>query len=217
MSATGCVAIIPVKPLPAALGRLAEVLDGPRRGALQAAMLADVLEACTRAARIDNIIVVTNDPGAAMVAGRVGARVIDDHQPPRGINPAVERGLTKAREYDTALVLTADLPQVTPVALDGLIVAARSRALALVPSADGTGTNAMLMRPPGVIAARLGPDSLARHVAQARTRGIDWEVIPVAALAVDVDRPDDLMRVVESGACGVEFTRAWRVVGGVGV
>jgi 2-phospho-L-lactate guanylyltransferase len=205
VSASGCIA----------LGRLAEVLDGPRRRALQAAMLADVLNACMHADAVGETYVVTNDPGAATVAASFGAGVLADHTPPRGMNPAVEIGLAhaNARHAEAALVLTADLPQATASALEGLLRASAGWPITLVPSDDGTGTNAMVLRPPGALSPRLGPDSLARHTAAAERTGRAHQVVPVAALAVDVDHPEDLLKVVDSGACGVEFTRAWRVVG----
>ena len=215
MSGERCAAIVPVKPLATALGRLADILDGPRRRALQAAMLADVLTACMHAELLGETYVVTNDPGAATVAGSRGARVLSDCVPPNGVNPAVEIGLAHLASagVDAALVLTADLPQVTPAALDGLIHASRACPVTLVPSHGGTGTNAMVLRPPRAIAAQLGPDSLRLHQHQADENGLEGQVVPVAALAVDVDRPEDLLSVVESGTCGLEFARAWRVVG----
>jgi len=215
MSSGSCSAIVPVKPLVEALGRLSEILDGPRRRALQAAMLADVLDACMHAELVDETFVVTNDAAAATVAGTCGARVLNDYVPPRGVNPAVEVGLSHAVSdgVETALVLTADLPQVTPAALDGLIGAARDWPVTLVPSSSGTGTNAMVLRPPDVIGPHLGLGSLALHQEAAATVGVECHVAPVPALAVDVDHPDDLLAVVESGESGIEFARAWRVVG----
>lgn len=215
MSAGGCSALVPVKPLTEALGRLSHVLDGPRRRALQAAMLADVLDACTHASHVEETFVVTNDPGAARVASTFGARVVNDHVPPRGVNPAVALGVDHLARIgtETVLVLMADLPQVTSTALDDLVVASRGWAVTLAPSSNGTGTNAMVVRPPQAIAAQMGLGSLARHQAAARLVGVSCQTVSTPALAVDVDHPDDLLAVVASGDSGLEFARAWRVVG----
>lgn len=208
-------AIIPVKPLETSLRRLAEVLDGPRRRALQAAMLADVLGACMHASRLTATYVVTADVGAAVIAGTFGARLVEDHSPPQGMNPAVERGQAQAIAdgYRSALVMTADLPQITPAAIDGIIEAAGSFEATLVPSESGTGTNAMLLRPPDVLRPEFGAGSLGRHVAQAGVTRIEHQVLEVANLAVDVDTPEDLLDAVRSGAVGMEFARACRVLG----
>lgn len=215
MSQELCTAIIPVKPLVEALGRLSDILDGPRRRALQAAMLADVVDACMHAENVEQTFVVTNDPGAATVASTFGARVLNDYMPPRGVNPAVGLGLAHlgALGAETAMVLTADLPQVTSAALDRLVEASRDWPVTLVPSSSGTGTNAMVLRPPNVIGPRMGVGSLTLHQDAAAAAGLQCQVVPVAALALDVDHPDDLLAVVESGDSGIEFARAWRVVG----
>ena len=63
-----------------------------------------------------------------------------------------------------ALVLTADLPLLHPDDIDAIVAAGSAeRSVLIVPSHEGTGTNAMLLRPPQALAPRLGPDSLARH------------------------------------------------------
>ena len=208
-------AVVPVKPLTEALGRLADMLDPPRRRALQAAMLADVLGACMHASRIGTTYVVTADAGAATIAGGAGAVLIADLRPPRGINPAVARGQYRAREggHERLLILTADLPQVTPEALDGIIDAGESVPVTLVPSRSGTGTNAMVLSPPDALAPEFGEDSLARHVARADAAGVAYQIVEAARLATDVDTPEDLLDVLRAGEMGMEFARACRVLG----
>ena len=70
-------------------------------------------------------------------------------------------------------MLTADLPLMRPEDIEAILAAgAPGRSALIVPSHEGTGTNAMLLRPPTALAPRLGPDSLARHTAQASRRGL---------------------------------------------
>ena len=45
--------------------------------------------------------------------------------------------------------------------------------MTIVPDRHGTGTNALLLSPPDVIAPAFGPDSRARHVAIAERAGVD--------------------------------------------
>jgi len=54
-------AVIPVKPIDKALGRLAPVLRPGERRALQAAMLADLLDACRDSVAVVHTFVVTSD------------------------------------------------------------------------------------------------------------------------------------------------------------
>lgn len=199
----GVWAVIPVKPLRGALRRLRAALPAPVRRELQVAMLTDVLGACAGARGLAGVLVVTSDPDAAALAGRAaGARVIGDHDPPRGMNAAVARGLAAvaAAGAEAALVLTADLPLARPEDIDAIVAAAPpAPAAVLVPSRDGTGTNGLLARPPVALAPRLGPGSLARHVGQAGRRGLALERLSLPRLALDIDTPDDLAALVAAG------------------
>jgi 2-phospho-L-lactate guanylyltransferase len=200
---SGVWAVVPVKPLRGALRRLASSLEAPVRRELQVAMLTDVLGACAGTPALAGVMVVTSDPDAAALARRIAdAQVVPDHDPPRGMNAAVVRGLAAVatRGAEGALVLTADLPLARPADIAALLghrLAAPSAVL--VPSADGTGTNAMLLRPPGALRPRLGPDSLARHTAQAARRGLVLARLELANLALDIDTPRDLAALMAGG------------------
>ena len=188
-------AVIPVKPLERALGRLGEVLDAAARRDLQWEMLGAVLRACTEATRVERVVVVTADRAVGGLARAFGARVVPDHRPPRGMNAAVIAGcdVAAAAGARAALVLTADLPLASAGDLDAVVARAPDApGVVCVPSRDGTGTNALLLCGPRVLEPRLGPHSLAAHTAQARARGlalVRWEA---PALALDVDTPEDL-------------------------
>jgi 2-phospho-L-lactate guanylyltransferase len=211
----GVWAVIPVKPLRGALRRLTPALEAPVRRELQVAMLTDVLGACAGARGLAGVMVVTSDPQArALAEGIAGARVVPDHDPPRGMNAAVVRGLeaVAAAGAEGALVLTADLPLARPEDLDAVIGAAPGGPSAtLVPSADGTGTNAMLLRPPGALTPRLGVDSLARHLAQAERRGLAVIRCERPALALDIDTPRDLAALTARGGGGATLAACARL------
>lgn len=196
-------AVIPVKPLRGALRRLTPSLPGPVRRALQVAMLEDVLAACAGTTGLAGVLVVTSDPdGTALARERAGAVVVADHEPPRGMNAAVSRGLAAVarRGAARALVLTADLPLARPEDLAAILADGRPAPSALlVPSLEGTGTNAMLLDPPGALVPRLGPDSLARHRAQAVRRGVAQTLLGLPRLALDIDTPRDLELLMVDG------------------
>ena len=197
---SGVWAVIPVKPLRGALRRLTPALDAPVRRALQVAMLTDVLGACAGARQLAGVMVVTSDPDATALAERIaGARVVPDHAPPRGMNAAVVRGLAAVagQGAEGALVLTADLPLARPDDIAAILGhPLEGPSALLVPSADGTGTNAMLLRPPEALSPRLGPDSFARHSAEALRRGLVLERLERPSLALDIDTPRDLITLM---------------------
>ena len=73
---------------------------------------------------MEGVLVVTSDPDAATLAETIaGARVVSDHDPPRGMNAAVSRGLAAvaADGAGAALVLTADLPLLHPDDIDAAV------------------------------------------------------------------------------------------------
>lgn len=202
MSSAGTVAVIPVKPLGNALRRLSAVLDEDTRQELQEAMLTDVLAACAATPELAGVLVVTSDPRATALAAALGIVHVPDHVPAQGMNAAVELGLSAAGAGGraAALVLTADLPFASPEDLAAVITAAAPPpGVTLVPSLDGTGTNAMLLRPPGALTPELGLGSLSRHLAQAAARGLSVRRLERPGLALDIDTPADLGRLLADG------------------
>jgi 2-phospho-L-lactate guanylyltransferase len=201
---SGVWVVIPVKPLRGALRRLTPTLDAPVRRALQVAMLTDVLGACAGAEELGGVLVVTSDPDATALAERIaGARVVSDHEPPRGMNAAVVRGVAAVADLgaEGALVLTADLPLACPDDIAAILAhALPAPSVLLVPSLDGTGTNAMLLRPPAVLRPRLGPDSFARHSAAALRQGLALERMERPTIALDIDTPADLVTLMSVDA-----------------
>ncbi len=210
MAAHDVGAVVPVKRLGYALGRLSGVLDRAERRVFQSAMLGDVLAALAGSTRLGEIVVVTSDHRARAVAESVGARTVPDHDPPRGINAAVSRGIASLDSH-SALVVVSDLPLMTAADVDHLIGAAPDGdAVVLARSEDATGTNAMLLTPSSVIVPALGPGSLGEHLARAAAAGITADVVYHPGMALDVDTPEDLLELVRrepDGATGRALVR----------
>ncbi len=186
-------AILPIKSFSEAKQRLAEELTpGPRR-ALAEAMFSDVLIALRRAASIDAILVVSGDHGAQRIAGGHGATVLEDET--IGHSEAALLGIAQALESnaDRVLLVPGDCPLLDPGDVDELIARpAPQRSAVIVPDRHGSGTNALLLTPPDALTPSFGPDSRARHVANALAQGSTPEVVEVPSLALDVDTPEDL-------------------------
>lgn len=201
MSDGGISAIVPVKPLLVAKGRLAGVLAPAARRRLVLTMLDDVLAALVDTGRIAQILVVTADAEVAARAGRRGMRVVAE-QRAEGLNAGVASGLSAvaAAGGRTALVLPADLPLASAAEigqlLDGCRPSLQRPSLAMVPAADGDGTNALLVSPPQAFAPSYGPGSFLTHLAQALARKVDVQVLHLSGIAHDIDRPQDLARLM---------------------
>ena len=67
------------------------------------------------------------------------------------------------------------------------------------PIAPGTGTNGLVLRPPGVIGFRFGTGSFAKHVAEVEQAGVPLVAVNRTGLAFDLDTPEDLARWLELG------------------
>jgi 2-phospho-L-lactate guanylyltransferase len=191
-------AIVPVKSLTTAKGRLAGFLSPPERRALVQAMLHDVLAALLATRAIDRVGVISPDPGVLAQAGALGAEPLADHTP--DLNAALAQA---ARHYlaagaSAALLLHADVPLITPAEIEQLIAARHEpRGALLAPSRDG-GTNALLAWPPLALPLHFGANSLALHRAAAREHGVSLRLFHRPGLELDIDRPDDLWLLAET-------------------
>jgi 2-phospho-L-lactate/phosphoenolpyruvate guanylyltransferase len=86
-------------------------------------------------------------------------------------------------------VVAADLPLASPAGLERVLAAARAP-VAVVPSADGGGTNVLAWRNPASFAPSFGPASAARHLAVPGAVRIEEP-----GLSLDVDTIEDLEAV----------------------
>ncbi len=186
-------AILPIKSFAQAKQRLRLELSEADRRALVDAMFSDVLVALRRVPELENIIVVSGDRVAQRIAQGYGATVVEDDE--RGHNAAATAGIRTALEdgIERVLLVPGDCPLLDPKQIEGLLAhPAAERSALIVPDRHGTGTNALLLSPPDVLAPSFGPDSCRRHMADAGMAGVPAEVVEVPCLAFDVDTPDDL-------------------------
>jgi 2-phospho-L-lactate guanylyltransferase len=194
-------AIVPAKTLEHAKTRLAQALSPAERQALSLAMLRDVLSALKRAENLDHVAVVTADAALAAAANALDVEVIPEQT--TGQNEALAAGVAYARSQGASevLIVSADLPLLCAETVEQLIEEARAwqeehdQLVLLAPSRDGTGTNALLQRPPGVIPLLFGVNSLPRHQQAAAALGVPVELMRARGLAFDVDVPADLVEL----------------------
>ena len=187
-------AVLPVKSFARAKQRLSDAVGGDDRERLAAAMVGDVLEALTAVRQIDDVVVVTAEPLAVQAAERAGAAVVPDPEEV-GQSAAAERGIDAAlaRGAERALLVPGDCPAVDPEEIARLLArTAGEPSVVIVPDRHGSGTNALLLTPPGAVRPSFGTGSFARHAALARAAGATVSVCDLPSLGLDVDTPDDL-------------------------
>ena len=206
------VALLPAKPLSLAKTRLGTVLTDADRTAVSSAMFDDVLAALTGARRLGGIIVVTADRRLAARARSAGAIALDEHAP-RGLNGAVALGTAAAlgMSASAVLVVLADVPLLEPADVDELLDRTPERGALLVPSKEGTGTNAMVRRPATIFPSCFGGRSLERHVAAAERQRLPCEIWRSARIGFDLDTPEDLRAFATAESRTATYREALRL------
>jgi len=188
--------VLPVKRLEHAKHRLSVLLAPSERRALMEAMLSDVLAALGRVSAPHELLMVTSDEIATRAGRDAGATVIPDTGE-AGHSGAAALGVAAALAAgaDRVLLVPGDCPLLDPGDVEALLELAPAPAgrVIVLPDRDGSGTNALLLEPPGAIAPAFGTGSHDRHLALARAAGVPVETREVASLLLDVDTPSDLM------------------------
>jgi 2-phospho-L-lactate guanylyltransferase len=138
-------------------------------------------------AELGGVVVVTETEAGRELASDYGALAIAD--PSAGLNAAISAGIEAIPPSAlAALVLPGDVPLVQPEDVLAIVAAAadQSRLAVVVPDAAGQGTNALLLRPPGLMAPAFGEPSAERHLLAAQ-RVASAVRLELPRLALDVD------------------------------
>jgi len=191
------VILIPVKNLSTAKQRLAAVLDQGARTELAQAMLHDVVSALAAWTRHPACALVTSDSFAMELAREYDFEIIPDPANP-GETGAIEMAtqVCVERGVDSTIVIPADIPLIQASELELILEHAPEKGSVLVPAADGRGTNAAFRRPANLFPLRFGNDSFKPHLAAAQHTGKPCVVLQLPTVAIDVDNPEDLQRLL---------------------
>lgn len=150
----------------------------------------------------DDVEVISPSRPLAEIVEAAGARLAV--QRGMGLNEGLDQARSQALldGIDTLIVLHGDLPNLTAIDIEtlvGVLPADGGPGVAIAPDRAGTGTNALALRPPGVIPFRFGIGSFAAHAAEVERAGVPCVAVNRGGLAFDLDTPDDLRRWLELG------------------
>ena len=106
------------------------------------------------------------------------------------------------RGFKAVLRLPTDIPALRSRDIDQLLEADRAASTVLVPSRDGSGTNALLRNPPDAFPSHFGPGSLRLHLRAARQAGLSACVVEHHRLALDLDTPQDILAFLQQPTQG---------------
>ena len=192
--------IIPVKRLDNAKSRLSPLLASEERKQFCLKMLEDVLRTVKSMKRINQTVVVSNDPEVFRDAKNFEAAYLKERR--AGLNEAVSEaiGWCIERGATSVLVLPADIPLVTPTDLNRMLALREKASMVISPSRSGNGTNALLLTPPNVCPTFYGPCSFERHLEEASKRRISFCMFKSQRIALDIDTVEDLANFISTNA-----------------
>jgi 2-phospho-L-lactate guanylyltransferase len=201
--------LLPIKDLRTAKKRLIGMLTPEDRFGLAEAMLADTIRAVRGVSCAEKIFVVTNYEPAMRIAEENGWEILrEERQISESDSVDAASRICEGRGVQQLLRVPLDLPLIQPADIDELLVLdCEAPALAIVPSRDGTGTNAILRTPPTLFSSHFGIGSFSKHLAEAERAGARVIVRRNTRLEMDVDDEADLRALLEHDLSATETGR----------
>lgn len=184
------IAIVPMKPLAEAKGRLAGALSPEDRAALCLLMLCRVVLSARQARSVSDVWVVGGDGAVRVLSSTLGVPWHPD--PGRDLNDSLALAFAGAfaAGAEAVLFLPSDLPLLTASDVEALAMASGGfRRVALTPALSDGGTNAILAPRGRPFPFRMGRDSFRLHLEALAERGMPVAAHRGAHLAFDLDTP----------------------------
>ena len=190
-------AIVPVKTFDRAKQRLANVLSEAERRSLMLAMARDVLTCLAKSTQLSGILIVSRAPEADALAQTFGTERFaesPDANLPQALEQATQHLMT---HFDATgvMVVPADVPGIRAEELDEIL--SQHESVTVLPDAEHIGTNGLICSPPLCMPYIFDGKSFKPHVDAAFAAGITPKVVPGSCFILDVDVPDDLVRVMQ--------------------
>jgi 2-phospho-L-lactate guanylyltransferase len=193
-------ALLPVKNPAQAKRRLASMLTAGERAQLAWLLYRHTLNVLRSVERLDKVVVVSSDPGVLDHARREGGDVIVESAQ-RSHSDSADAALAQCLGMGAArvLLLPVDVPLLNSTDIEQVIETAGTNGapqIVIVPSADGTGTNALLQSPPCVIPCCFGPGSFEAHRREGALRGVTVTIASPPGLTFDLDDAKDVISMM---------------------
>lgn len=202
--------ILPIKDFVQAKTRLSGVLAPHERRTLMQAMVEDVLSVLCCHPQVEKVVLVSDDPAAELLAGKYQIESLDERSlGSRGLNGALTAASDVLIEQGASnlLVMHGDIPLLTAKDISALVDSFNCAEVDVVIAPDdvGTGTNALLFSADARPTFEFGENSCPKHMSTIINSGQQIQRVDRSGLALDIDEPADLHRLVmamESGEGG---------------
>ncbi len=185
--------LIPVKCFRESKKRLSSHFSQSDREALAEAMLCDFFQVVANVKEVNRVFVVSSERIALEKARAMGwTTLVEREQRSESDSVDAASRYCAAQGVKALLRLPIDIPLAQAQDIDAIFAQMGAAPCAvMVPSRDGTGTNALLREPPTVFPSRFGPNSFEKHLAEARQRSVHVHVMRNARVELDVDEIED--------------------------
>lgn len=143
---------------------------------------------------IAGVLLISRDTAALTLGRKCGAQTLTESGAPE-LNASLNRATQVVSTWKAAgiLLMASDVPLMTRHDIETMITMGdRKPSLVIAPDRHEKGTNAMLVKPPGLITYRFGEDSFSRHITEASEMGARVQVYHSPTIQLDVDTPADL-------------------------
>src|SRR5262249_36560213 len=179
-------------------------------------MLADTIRAVRGIRSEIRVFVVTNYEPAVLAARQNGWEVLrETQQTSESASVDAASGLCSERGITSLLRLPLDLPLLQSSDIDALLgIPISMPGMLIVPSRDGTGTNALLRTPATLFRSQFGPGSFTKHTEEAKRAHAHVVVHRNPRLEMDVDDEADL-KILMGQELGTTKTAEWLRANGI--
>ncbi len=156
-------------------------------------LLARLLTIITPLEQVSNVVVVSADAELRAIAHSFGYHSLPDPKPELNASLEAGRQYAIAQGATSLLILPTDLPRLSQKSLIHFLTHTTPAEPRIVIAHDQArqGTNALFLRPPTAIPFRFGINSGPIHRELAHQAGIPVIEVRDAALAFDLDWPED--------------------------
>lgn len=207
-------ALLPLKNFVDAKQRLSSVLDSEERSSLFQLMVEDVLDVLIDHPGIEQLVIVSDDAGADLLAERYGAvwwsekqllkqSKVNSTATGRGrsmLSAVVDAAAARlaCEGVETMLVVHGDLPMLDQTDVDQLLLLhanTNGQVVTIAHDEQKDGSNCMLVSPPDIIPFHYGQGSYSKHCEVSRQKLATVNSLYLEGAARDIDSPADLVRL----------------------
>lgn len=185
-------AIIPVKSLSSTKSRLRTVLNLQERQAFTLNILSRTIQTLKSLDKDPYILVLT--PDDRVLSFVKGLRVIGLKEEGKGLNLALGKATRWAMDqgFKAILILPCDIPFLNSEDIKTILKMGveEERIVVIAPNKGKNGTNALFVKPPGILKYCFGIDSFRRHQENAFAQHLKVDVYSSLSIGFDLDNPE---------------------------